>query len=100
MVNSLYGETTHMQISTVKIKHLNTFLIINQSDYNENIHELYEDWITKDTQEYIPPHYQRFQNKFELINYAHEKFGVVLDKRKSFTNLLKVIEGLEKLQGV
>jgi hypothetical protein len=89
-----------MQVPTVKIKHLDKFLIINQADYNENIHELYEDWVTKDTKEYIPPHSQNFQNKFELINYAQSKFGVTLDKRKTFTNLLKVIQGLEKLQGV
>ena len=89
-----------MQVPTVKIKHLNTFLVINQSDYNENIHEIYEDWITKDTKEYIPSHTQGFQNKFELINYAQEKFGVTLDKRKTFTNLVKIVENLEKSQGI
>jgi len=84
-------------VPTVKIKHLDRYLIINQSDYNENIHELYEDWVDKDSGEYIPTEQTSFQSKKELIAYAKEHYNVTLDSRKNFTSLLKILEGLQKV---
>ena len=86
------------EVPTVKIKHLKTYLIINASDYNEKIHQLYEDWIDKESQELIPSKQEEpvFTKKSDLIQYAKMQFSVILDKRKSF---VKLSQELEELRG-
>ena len=88
------------EVPTVKIKHLKTYLIINASDYDEKKHQLYEEWIDKESQELIPPVQEEpiFTKKSDLIQYAKEKFGVVLDKRKSFVKLSQEVADMRKAQ--
>jgi hypothetical protein len=86
------------EVPTVKIKHLKTYLIINASDYNEKIHQLYEEWIDKESQELIPPQQEEpaFTKKSDLIQYVKDQFGIILDKRKSFVKLSQELEELRK----